>query len=287
MNISSSLVSAETLLTHARKNFYAIPAFNIENFDALIGVLDGASASGSPLIIQATQPAIENLGIENLVAVTKLEAAARRLPVALHLDHGENLAFIFRCLEAGFSSVMFDGSRLALSENIATTRQVVQHATNYGASVEAALGGIGSDEAPVVEKASAKLDALQLVEETKAHVLAVAIGSVHGMRSRELELDLDILAQIAQQVPVPLVLHGSSGVKEEQILKAIKHGIAKVNLETELRILFRKALQESLERNPKEIKPRNLMRPVREAIASRVAQYQTALGAAGQARELN
>ena len=284
-----TLYPMKDLLIDAYRNHYAIPAFNFENFDVLAGIFVGAEASRSPLIIQITQPALEFLGVEQVVAVVSLEAKRRKVPTALHLDHGDNLAMIQTAINSGFTSVMIDGSEKPFAENVAVTKEVIQLARPKGVTVEALIGHVGTAVNMPQERDTMGTplltnpqDALIFHEQTTIDVLAVAVGSIHGVKSKGVHLDLPRLAEIYQQVTIPLVLHGSSGVVYEDLCAAIKLGITKTNIETALRVIFRQSLEQLLSEKPQEVKPRNIMGAVRKATQDYVMEQQHILQSSGK-----
>ena len=206
-----------------------------------------AAKAGSPLLLQATPATIRFAGADFLVAMAR--AAARRypIPVALHLDHALELTDIQHCLEAGFTSVMYDGSRLPFAENVANTRKVVEMAARYGAAVEGELGHVGAgDEEPSDSLYTDPDQAREFAQATGVDMLAVAVGTAHGLYRGEPQLDFTRLGEIAQQVKIPLVLHGGSGVQAGAIRQAIALGVAKVNIATELKIPFTKTLLDQM-----------------------------------------
>lgn len=234
-------------MLQARNTGRALAAFNVHNMELLQGVAAAAAKAGSPLLLQATPATIRFAGADFLVAMAR--AAARRypIPVALHLDHALELTDIQHCLEAGFTSVMYDGSRLPFAENVANTRKVVEMAARYGAAVEGELGHVGAgDEEPSDSLYTDPDQAREFAQATGVDMLAVAVGTAHGLYRGEPQLDFTRLGEIAQQVKIPLVLHGGSGVQAGAIRQAIALGVAKVNIATELKIPFTKTLLDQM-----------------------------------------
>jgi ketose-bisphosphate aldolase len=283
-----SLYTMKELLQDAYARQYAIPAFNFDNFDLLMGVFEGAAIAQSPLIVQITQPAIEFFGIENVVDVVRNEAVKRKLPTALHLDHADNLEIIERAIKVGFTSVMIDYSEKNFEENVTMTQKVVELARPFNVTVEAEIGQVGITADPFngsLISADTMTDpeaAFLFKEATDVDALAVSIGTIHGMKVKEMKLDIGRLQEINAKLGIPLVLHGSSGASEADLKKVIKHGITKTNVETELRVTFRNILEKMLVENPDEIKPRNIMKYVREAIMQKVIYRQTMLNSVGK-----
>lgn len=265
------LVTLAEVLEEADAGGYAVGAFNCNNMEIIQGIIRAAEAEATPVIIQASQGAIKYAGLEYITALVQVAAAQTTVPVALHLDHGTDFKQILRCLRAGFTSVMIDGSQYPLQENIALTRRVAEIAHAMGASVEGELGRIGGteDQISVSEREATMTDpeeARHFAMETGVDALAVAIGTAHGRYQGTPELDFERLEAIARAVPVPLVLHGSSGVPDGDIRRAVKLGVRKINIDTDIRIAFVAAVRRMLAAAPEEIDPRKVLGPAREAI---------------------
>lgn len=265
-----SLVPVSELLKQAEVGGYAVGAFNCNNMEIVQAIIAAAEAESAPVIMQASQGAIKYAGIDYIVAMAKLAAERTHVPVALHLDHGTSFEQAMQCIRAGFSSVMIDGSKLPLLENIALTRRVLDVARAVGVSVEAELGKIGGteDDITVSEREALFTDpeeAGAFVRETGVDALAIAIGTAHGQYKGTPELDFSRLEKIKSIVKIPIVLHGSSGVPDDAIREAISLGVRKVNIDTNIREAFVAAARKVLDANPKEIDPRKLLGPAREA----------------------
>ena len=219
-------------------------------------------------------------------AMVKTAAAEANVPVVLHLDHGTDFDQNVRCLRAGFTSLMFDGSKKPYEENVATTARVVQIAHLCNIPVEAELGRVlqstdAVSEADVKAAMTDPAQALDFVQRTGCDTLAIAVGSVHAMREAEAELDIERIKAVQAQVHIPLVLHGSSGVKEASEVEAIQYGIAKVNVATMLNQAFSKALRESIAAHPEEFDPRKLLLPSRDAVKEVVRHKMRLFGSSG------
>ncbi|MCP4365607.1 MAG: class II fructose-bisphosphate aldolase family protein [Planctomycetes bacterium] len=277
------------LLNDAYRNRYAVPAFNFETFDLLFGIFDGAVASKSPLIVQITESSLEFLGVDNVVAVVTNEAVRRSVPTALHLDHCSNIHMIEQCVNAGFTSVMIDYSNKTFEDNVTMTKRVIGLASPKDVTVESEIGVIGSAsdmKQTVVPDHIEMTDpdmALRFYEETHIDALAVAVGSVHGMKVKEKRVDFQRLARINNLLGIPLVLHGCSGLATTDLKNSINEGVTKANIATELRVTFREALVKHLRNFPDEIKARNIMSQVRISIKEIVIAKQHLLGCAGRA----
>lgn len=282
------LISGKELFQAAKKGGYAVGAFNLNNMEILQAIIEAAEEERSPVFIQASQGGIKYAGIEYIAGMAKVAAENATVPVALNLDHGTSFTQAVQCIRHGFSAVMIDGSQHPFEENIAVTQKVVEVAHPNNVSVEAELGKIGGVEDDiVVDHAAATFtdpkEAAEFVERTNVDALAIAIGTAHGVYKGEPKLDFERLAQIAAATDVPLVLHGASGVGDEAIRQAIPHGITKINIDTELRIAFSKAVKDVVANNPKEIDPRKILGPAREAMKEVVKIKMRLFGSAGRA----
>lgn len=265
------IVSTKEMLLDAKKNSYAIPAFNIHNLETMQAVLEGAWDMKSPIIIATTPGTVNYAGLDFLVGMAKAGAKNFNIPIAIHLDHCGDVDFIKKCILAGYKSVMIDASLKDYEENIRLTREIVDFGQKYGATVESELGVVGGqeDERKVDEKDVLYTDpnvALDFIEKTEIDSLAIAIGTAHGVYKLEPKLDIDRLEEIRNKVYVPLVLHGASGVSEKSVIEAIEHGICKINISTELKMAFIRNIRKYLSENPSANDPRNYLTPGKEAI---------------------
>ncbi|MBC7316784.1 MAG: ketose-bisphosphate aldolase, partial [Chloroflexi bacterium] len=240
---------------------FAVGAFNANNMEQVQAIVDAAVEERAPVILQVSQGAIRYAGLNFAAAMVKAAAADADVPVVLHLDHGTDFAQNVRCLRAGFTSLMYDGSKEPFEVNVANTRRIVEIADIVGIPVEAELGRVlqASDGVTEEEVEAAMTDpaqAREFVERTGCSSLAVAIGSVHAMKSAEAELDIERLKRLRAAVNIPFVLHGSSGVKEESEVEAIQYGICKINVATMLNQAFTKGLLEGIQEDPENVDPR-------------------------------
>ncbi|KKM10962.1 tagatose-bisphosphate aldolase [Clostridiales bacterium PH28_bin88] len=282
------LVNMKTLLTAAEEGGYAVGAFNCNNMEIVQAIIQAATEEHAPVIVQASQGAIKYAGLSYITALTRVAAEEAQVPVALHLDHGTSFDQVMRCIRDGFTSVMIDGSKLPLAENIALTRRVLDVARAVGVTVEAELGKIGGteDDITVTEREALMTDpeeARQFVAETGVDALAIAIGTAHGRYKGEPKLDFDRLRRVRELVQVPIVLHGSSGVPDEAIRTAIQLGVRKVNIDTNIREAFVKGVREALAANPDEIDPRKILGPAREEMTAIVREKIRVFGSSNKA----
>lgn len=265
------LMTGKELLLHAQENKYAVGAFNVNNMEGIQAIIGAAEELKAPVILQASQGGLKYAGVEYIAGLGKLAASQAKVPVALHLDHGTDFDQVMQCIRNGFTSVMIDGSRFPLEENIAFTKKVVEIAHMVGVTVEAELGKIGGteDHITVSDKDATftdPMEAKRFVEETGVDYLAIAVGTAHGVYKGEPKLDYDRIIEIRNMVDVPLVLHGSSGVPAESLQKAISLGICKINIDTDIRAAFAKSVKEYMLSNPDQIDPRKILGPASEAM---------------------
>ncbi|HEV8082977.1 MAG TPA: class II fructose-bisphosphate aldolase [Chitinophagaceae bacterium] len=228
-------------------------ATNFYNLETLHGVLKAACVTSQPIILQLTKSSIEYIGLKTAVNLARTGLEEFGVEGWLHLDHGNSVDLVQACLDAGFDSVMIDGSELSFEENIDITREVVNRARAYNVHVEAELGYVAKLGQSHSQKVFTQPDqAKKFVEVTGVDALAIAIGTAHGFYKEEPRLQFKILSEIHNQVKATLVLHGSSGLPAQQIKEAISKGICKINLATEIKNIFMKTLRDSL-RNTEEI----------------------------------
>lgn len=287
------LVSGSEIFKEARKNGYAIGAYNTNNLEWTQAILQSAQEKNAPVLIQTSMGAAKYMGGYKLVVdmVNNLiETMNITVPVVLHLDHGE-YEHALECIEAGYSSVMFDGSSLPFDENLAKTKDVVERAHAKGMSVECEVGTIGGEEDGIVGTGElADIDECIQMVNTGIDFLACGIGNIHGVYPENWKgLDFDHLQAITDAVgkDVPLVLHGGSGIPQDQIERAITMGISKVNVNTEFQIAFAKAtrqyIEEGKDQEGKGFDPRKLLAPGKEAIIKEAKNHIDWFGSADKA----
>ena len=267
------LVPASQMLTDDTDR-RAVAAFNVITVEHLQGAVLGAERSGRPVILQLSENAIRYHGGPRVIAAAMTEAAlGSTADVALHLDHITDLELVRLAPELGFSSVMYDGSHLPYEQNRDRTREVARWGRDTGVWVEAELGEIGGKDgahAPGVRTDPA--EATAFVAETGVDSLAVAVGSSHAMVDRTATLDLDLISRLHEAVPVPLVLHGSSGVPEAVLALAARRGMSKINIGTALNVAYTRAVRRWLAEHPDAVDPRHYLADAREAVADVVAR---------------
>ena len=256
------------MLRDAQKNGYAVPAFNVENLEMAQGVIAAAADAGSPVILQTTSPTVAYASASLFVGLVEALAREVDIPVCLHLDHATDPQLLRDAIGAGYPSVMMDASRKSFEENLALTREAVQYAAARDVPVEAELGSVGGKEDDV-EGASDYTDpqrAREFVRDTGLFSLAVAIGTAHGVYKQTPRLDLERLSAIRAQVEAPLVLHGASGLEDQQVRQCVQRGICKVNFATELRAAYTAAVRKVLAEHPEAIDPKLYGREARLAV---------------------
>ncbi|MEK5231329.1 class II fructose-1,6-bisphosphate aldolase [Lysinibacillus sp. FSL K6-0232] len=282
-------VILKDLLLEAKKNHYAIGQFNINSFQWIEAILRAAEQQQSPVILASSDRIVDYLGGFNLIAATAqkmIEEMNITVPVVLHLDHGFTVERCKEAIDAGYSSVMYDGSKLSLEENIATTREVVDYAKNYNVSVEAEIGSVGGTEDGVTSgiKYADPNECYQLVEATNIDVLAAALGSVHGPYQGEPQLAFDLMKEISDHLKdVPLSLHGGSGIPEHQIIQTIECGHAKINVNTECNQAWAQAIRGILTSNPNLYSPPDILKPGMDAIEKVVIEKMQLFGSSHKA----
>lgn len=266
-----SIQNSKEMLIKARKEGYAVPAFNIHNLETIQTVVDAAVEMKSPLILAATPGTMDYAGRAYVQAIAEVAAKENNIPIALHLDHHETIESIEESLKLGTKAVMIDGSHSTFEENIALTKKVVEMSHSFGASVEGELGRLVGQEDDMIVEAGDEIytdpnTVVEFVESTGVDSLAVAIGTGHGVYDAEPKLDFERLEKIKNLVDLPIVLHGASGISKEDVQKCISLGCAKVNISTELKIPFSKALRDHMIAHPDETDPRKYLGPAKEAM---------------------
>ncbi|MGG7076415.1 tagatose bisphosphate family class II aldolase [Clostridium sardiniense] len=271
-----NILSTREMLKKAQREGYAVPAFNIHNLETLQVVIETAVELRSPVILAGTPSTISYAGGEYIVSMAEVAAKKYDIPIAIHLDHFEDVDAIKHYVDIGFKSTMIDASHETYENNIKIVKEVVDYAHKFDATVEAELGRLGGQEDDlVVDEKDAMYtnpdQAKDFVEKTGIDSLAVAIGTAHGLYKGTAKLDFERLKEIREKVDVPLVLHGASDVPDELVKKAISLGICKVNVATDLKIPFSNAVKKYFIDNPEANDPRKYMTPGKEAMKAIVA----------------
>ncbi|MCJ7645728.1 class II fructose-1,6-bisphosphate aldolase [bacterium] len=282
------LVTTKELLEKAMRGKYAVGAFNANNIEMVQAIIEAAEEENAPVILQASQGAIKYAGLENIAAIVKNAAAMAKIPIALHLDHGTDYEQNVKCFRIGFTSLMFDGSKLPYEENVSITRKIVEMGHAVGVPVEGEIGKIaGTEDHITVSEVEADMtepeEALRFVADTGVDSLAVAVGSVHRMKKKEAKLDHERIKKIAELVKIPLVLHGSSGVMDDEMRKGIKEGLCKINVATQLNMVFVEGMRKALNEKPEEVDPRKILGVSKELLKKVVRDRIRVFGCSGKA----
>lgn len=281
-----ALVTTGELLRAAQKGAYAVGAFNIENMEMALAVVRAAEALDAPVILQTTPSTVRYSSLSAFVGMVAGIAKGVKIPVALHLDHGESFGMAVAAVREGYTSVMIDGSARPFSENLLLSTSVAAVGAAAGVPVEAELGTVGGKEDSLTAAGGSYTDpkkAAEFVEKSGVTSLAVAIGTAHGFYSGTPVLDIERLCEIRGAVSVPLVLHGASGLSGEVVRTCIREGICKVNFATELRAAFTAGVQAALEAEPGVYDPKKLGKRARERVEAVVRERILICGSQGKA----
>lgn len=279
------LVTTCEIMKKAQEGHYAIGAFNVENMEMVQAVLAAAEETHSPVIMQTTPSTVKYAGLDYYLANVATAAARASVPVVMHLDHGSSFELAMQALRAGYTSIMIDGSKLSLEDNIALTKSVVAACSPSGIPVEAEIGTIGGKEDGMSGKPvyTEPADAKKFVEGCGMNSLAVAIGTAHGIYKGIPKLDVERLSEIRAVVDIPLVLHGTSGVPDDQVRDCVSRGICKVNYATDLRIAYTNGVRKFLAENPDAFDPKKYSAAGRELVKQYVMQKMEVVGSVGKA----
>ncbi len=259
------IITTKEMLIRANRKQYAICQFNINNLEWTKFILEACEVNKAPVILGASEGAIKYMGgFKTVVKMVRglLEDLEITIPVALHLDHGSSFESCQKAIDAGFSSVMIDASKKPLEENIKITKEVVAYAKKFGIPVEAEIGQIGGEEDGIsgdIFYANVS-DCLKMVKETQIDSLAPALGNVHGLYQGEPKLNFERMAEINNKTKLPLVLHGASGLTKDDIKKSLKRGIAKININTDLQVIWAQEVRNFLKNNPNVYDPRKIIK---------------------------
>ncbi len=282
------LVTTKEMLLDAQAGHYAVGAFNVESLEFVMAVIRAAEDKKSPVIMQTTPGTVKYANLDYFAAMCKVAADAASVPVAIHLDHGDGFDRCIQAMHAGYTSVMIDGSHDTFEDNIALTASVTKVAGPLGIPVEAELGKVGGkeDDGPAVEGESPYTDpneAEEFVARTNCSSLAVGVGTAHGVYKGTPHIEQGVLKEIRQRLEIPLVLHGTSGVPDDQVAEAIRNGICKVNYATELRQAFTKGFMGYMAENPGCFDPKKPNKPGMQEIYDVVASHMDNLGSTNKA----
>lgn len=284
------LVHIKDIVDKAQNSGYGIGAFNICNLESALGVAEAAVRAKSPAIIQVSESAIKYMGLKPITHIVSTIAKniAAGVPIALHLDHGKSFDSIFECINAGFTSVHIDASDLPFDENVNLTKHVVEvaHARKVWVQGEVgAMAGGHGDKGKILKNIPiANVDeVIEFAKRTKVDTIAAAIGTAHGVYANE-DVKINLLKEIKEKTKKPFVLHGGSGVADAKIKNAIKNGVNIINIGTDIKVAFCRALIENCAKNSKETDPRILLKPTIKAVEKTVYDKMKLFGSAGRVR---
>lgn len=285
-------VSMKEMLKEAKEDKYAVGQFNMNNFQWVQAILQAAEEEISPVIIASSDRIVDYLGGFDLIASTVKKMVQEMnitVPVVLHLDHGLSVERCKEAIDAGYSSVMFDGSKFPIEKNIELTKEVVAYAHARGVSVEAEVGSVGGNEDGIIGgvKYADPVECVRLVNEANVDALAAALGSVHGPYQGEPKLGFAEMKEISELTNVPLVLHGGSGIPENQIQKSIAFGHAKINVNTECNQAWANTVREILEKDKELYNPLSILVPGMDAIAEVVKEKMRLFGSSNKVGFVN
>ncbi|PRO65853.1 class II fructose-bisphosphate aldolase [Alkalicoccus urumqiensis] len=282
-------ISGKTMLENAYKEGYGVGAFSAHNAETIQGILEAAEQMKSPIMIQVGQKVIQNVGLEPMKALIDIYMKDVTVPVAVHLDHCRDLGQAMKAIQLGFQSVMFDGSALSFEENAEKTKLVADAASHLGIGSEGEIGKIGGTEDDItVDEKDAQItseeEALAFADRSRVDYLALSIGTAHGIYKQEPELAFDRIEEISKSLNKPLVMHGGSDVPDADVKKAIGLGIAKINVDTELRVAFTEGMKQCLQDNPNEYHLAHSLGAGKEAMIDKVKEKIRVFGSENKAR---
>jgi fructose-bisphosphate aldolase class II len=265
-----SLARLTDVLTPAATSAVGVGAFNVFSIEHAEAFTIAAEAAGTPVVLQISQNAVRYHGaLAPIGSATLTLARSSAVPVVVHLDHATEKALVEKAIALGFGSVMFDASTMAYEDNVTATAAVVRQCHDGGLDVEAELGEIGGKDGVHAAGARTKPDeARAFVEATGVDALGVAVGTSHAMTERSVALDLELISALRNVVPVPLVLHGSSGVPDEELVRAVEAGMTKINIATHLNHVFTESIRATLAAGPAMVDSRRYLGPARDAVAA-------------------
>ncbi len=280
------LVTSKQMLEDAKKCGYAVGAFNVENMEMAEAIISAAQELCAPVILQTTPSTVKYASLELYIANVKALAEKTDVPVAMHLDHGSSFALCAQALRAGYTSIMIDGSKLPLDENIAVTKSVVDMCSAAGVPVEGEIGQVGGKEDDTVcENAGYTIpsEAVRFEKETGLSSMAVGVGTAHGFYAKTPVLNKELITELKSKLNVPMVLHGASGISDDEVRDCIRRGICKVNFATELRVAYSQGVKEVLAENPDTFDPKAYGKAGIEKVKALVKNRMIVCGCDGKA----
>lgn len=274
------LVNLNDLLPAAANARHAVPCFNVFGNEEVVAVLAAAESLGRGVILACNKDMASHMGVVGFAGMVRGLAAAASVPVCVHLDHCYEEDTVFAALRAGFTSVMFDGSQLTLEDNIARTAQVALVARAFGASIEGEIGSVPYTEGRdhIRSELTEPSDALAFAQRSGVDAMAISVGNVHRLQTTTTEIDFERVARIAALTDLPLVIHGTSGIREDDLLRLKALRVAKFNIGTTMRMTFARSLRASLDADPSQFDRLMLMRPVLAALQAEATRVMQVLG---------
>jgi tagatose 1,6-diphosphate aldolase GatY/KbaY len=271
------LTTSEYILKKAQMEHYAVGAFNAENMEMVQAIISAAEVLNAPVIIQTTPGTVRYASLDVYLSNVRAAANAAKVPVVMHLDHGDSFSLAMQALRTGYTSIMIDGSKETFEKNIELTKSVVDACKPSNIPVEGELGKVGGKEDDLESSGSGYTDpdeAVEFVKKTGVSSLAVGVGTAHGVYATTPVLNTKLISILRKKIDVPMVLHGASGLSDEAVQKCISCGMCKVNFATELRIAYTQAVQNYLAKNPNTIDPKKYgtaaMKAVKELVTGRI-----------------
>jgi len=280
------LTTSDIMLKKAQAGNYAVGAFNAENMEMVQAIIAAAEELNAPVIIQTTPGTIRYASLALYLANVSAAAKAAKVPVAMHLDHGDSFELAMQALTTGYTSIMIDGSKEILEKNIALTKSVVDACKASNIPVEGELGKVGGKEDDMEDSGAGYTDpkeAVEFVKKTGVSSLAVGVGTAHGVYATTPVLNTELISVLRKIIDIPLVLHGASGLSNVAVQDCIRRGMCKVNFATELRIAYTDAVKDYLAKNPKAFDPKKYGAAAREAVKQLVIGRIKVLGSDGKA----
>ncbi len=282
------LVNPVKMLQAARAGGYCVGAFNLVDFLTLKAIIEAAQEQRSPVMLQTSSATVKQLGLRTIAAMAHLVADDSPVPIALHLDHGTDPMVIREAIRAGYTAVMYDGSKYAFAENVVRTRAVVEEAHAAGVAVEGEIGIVAGVEDDIVVRQDAAIytkpdEALEFQRQTGVDFLAAAIGTAHGFYKVAPKLDIDTLRRISRATECPMVVHGGTGLPFDVVRELVQAGAAKMNVSTQIKQTYLDGLYAYIESHRAEYNPIKLLDHARRELVQMIGEYMQVLGSAGKA----
>lgn len=279
------LTTTVSMLRKAQEQGFAVGAFNVENMEMAQAIISAAEELGAPVILQTTPSTVRYAGTGMYAAMVAALAQEATVPVAMHLDHGDSFALCAQALRSGYTSVMIDGSKLPLEENIALTYKVSEMCAAVGVPVEGEIGRVGGKEDDLESDGGYTVpeEAVRFEKESGLFSMAVGVGTAHGFYKEKPQLNKELITTLRGMLQAPMVLHGASGLSDEDVKDCIRRGICKVNFATELRAAYTEGVKAVLAENPKTFDPKAYGKEARQRVKALVMERMLVCGCDGKA----